>query len=190
MSEKSESDKKMFQSYMDNIKAKTGKTPDDFRALATKKGLVKNGEIVSWLKTEFGLGHGHASAIAHLIVHHGDDMVSTDDQIAVHFAGNKAEWRKTYDGLMSKIARFGADIEVEPTKTYLSLLRGRRKFAILQTTADRLDIGIKLKGVAPAGRLEAAGSWNAMVTHRLRISNPKQIDKELLAWLKQAYDAT
>jgi hypothetical protein len=45
MSEKSERDQKMFQSYLDNIKAKTGKTPDDFRALAAEKGLVKNGEI-------------------------------------------------------------------------------------------------------------------------------------------------
>lgn len=33
--------------------------------------------------------------------------------------------------------------------------------SLLQTsTAERFDIGIKLKDVAPAGRLEAAGSWN------------------------------
>ena len=62
MSEKSERDQKMFQSYLDNIQAKTGKTPDDFRALAAEKGLVKNGEIVNWLKTDYGLGHGHANA--------------------------------------------------------------------------------------------------------------------------------
>ena len=56
-----------FQAYLDNIKAKTGKTPDDFKLLATKKGLlkegVKAGEIVKWLKEEFDLGHGHAMAI-------------------------------------------------------------------------------------------------------------------------------
>jgi hypothetical protein len=59
----------------------------------------------------------------------------------------------------------------------------------VQVSVERLDIGIKLKGVAPTDRLEAAGSWNAMVTHRVRITDPKQIDKEVLAWLKQAYDA-
>ena len=53
-----------------------------------------------------------------------------------------------------------------------------------------MDIGIKLKGVAPTEQFEAAGSWNAMVTHRVRISDPKQIDAEVLAWLRQAYDAT
>ena len=56
-----------FQAYLDNIKAKTGKTPEDFTKLAEEKGLlnpgVKAGEIVSWLKKDFGLGHGHAMAI-------------------------------------------------------------------------------------------------------------------------------
>jgi hypothetical protein len=56
-----------FQAYIDNIKAKTGKTPEDFRKIAEKKGLlkpgVKAGEIVAWLKKDFELGHGHAMAI-------------------------------------------------------------------------------------------------------------------------------
>ena len=73
-----------------------------------------------------------------------------------------------------------------PTSVFL---RGSKKFAIVQVTAERLDIGIKLRGVAPTERLAAAGSWNAMVTHRVRISDPQQIDAEVLAWLKQAYYA-
>lgn len=56
-----------FQAYIDNIKAKTGKSPEDFKKLADKKGLlipgVKAGEIVKWLKEDFDLGHGHAMAI-------------------------------------------------------------------------------------------------------------------------------
>ena len=56
-----------FQAYLDNIKAKTGKSPDDFKKLAEKKGLLKEdikaGEIVKWLKEDFDLGHGHAMAI-------------------------------------------------------------------------------------------------------------------------------
>lgn len=56
-----------FQAYLDNIKAKTGKSPGDFKKLAEKKGLlkpdVKAGEIVAWLKKDFDLGHGHAMAI-------------------------------------------------------------------------------------------------------------------------------
>lgn len=56
-----------FQAYIDNIKAKTGKSPRDFIRLAKAKGLlsanVKTGQIVGWLQKDFGLGRGHAMAI-------------------------------------------------------------------------------------------------------------------------------
>jgi len=190
MSEKSEKDKKAFQSYLDNIKAKTGMTPADFRKLAKQKGLVKAGEIVAWLKKDFGLGYGQVGAIWQLIGHADDVKASPDDRLAKLFAGNKIKWRKAYDTLEKKVRKFGTDVEVAPNMTYINLCRGSKKFAIVQTTADRLDIGIKLKGIAPTEQFEAAGSWNAMVTHRVRISDPKQIDAEVLAWLRQAYDAT
>jgi hypothetical protein len=65
-----------FRAYLDNIKAKTGKGPEDFRQLAAEKGFtdgdglkagVKAGAIVQWLKEDFGLGHGHAMAIVALL---------------------------------------------------------------------------------------------------------------------------
>jgi hypothetical protein len=60
-----------FQAYIDNIRARTGKSPEDFKAIAKKKGLlkpdVKAGEIVAWLKEDFDLGRGHAMAIYHLL---------------------------------------------------------------------------------------------------------------------------
>jgi hypothetical protein len=59
-----------FQAYLDNIEAKTGKTPNDFIALSKAKGFTKDtksGEIATWLKEEFDLGHGHAMAMVHVI---------------------------------------------------------------------------------------------------------------------------
>ena len=60
-----------FQAYLDNIELKTGKTPQEFIDLARIKGFdnqdTKAGEIVTWLKTDFGLGHGHAMALVHVI---------------------------------------------------------------------------------------------------------------------------
>jgi hypothetical protein len=179
-----------FQAYLDNIKAKTGRTPEDFRALAAKKRLTQFGEVIAWLKADFGLGHGHANAIAQLVVKPDKFLAGPDVLLEGLFAGDKAKWRKAYDALASKISKFGADIKLAPNRTYINVQRGARKFALLQqSTAERFDIGIKLKGAAPAGRFEASGSWNAMVTHRVRISDPKQIDAEVLQWLKRAYEA-
>ena len=65
-----------FQAYLNNIKEKTGKGPDDFRKLAEKKGFLKDGQInpktkagdiVNWLKEDFDLGHGHSMAIYALL---------------------------------------------------------------------------------------------------------------------------
>ncbi len=65
-----------FQAYLNTIKLKTGKDPEDFRRMAEEKGFslggqlnpeTKAGEIVSWLKEEFDLGHGHAMAIYALL---------------------------------------------------------------------------------------------------------------------------
>lgn len=65
-----------FQAYLDNIQAKTGQSPDDFRAYAAKAGYldggslradIKAGAIVADLKRDFGLGHGHAMAIYALL---------------------------------------------------------------------------------------------------------------------------
>lgn len=61
-----------FQAYINNIKAKTGKSPDDFKALAEAKGFLEDGQvkatikatqITHWLKEDFDLGHGHAMAV-------------------------------------------------------------------------------------------------------------------------------
>ena len=65
-----------FQGYLNTIKEKTGKGPDDFKKLADKKGFsvkgkikpeVKAGDVVKWLKEDFALGHGHAMAIYALL---------------------------------------------------------------------------------------------------------------------------
>lgn len=56
-----------FQAYLDNIEAKTGKTPNDFVKLAQQKNLTEYKDIVAWLKADFDLGLGHARALVHVI---------------------------------------------------------------------------------------------------------------------------
>ncbi len=52
-----------YKAYIDNVKAKTGKDPEYFQTLAKEKDLGKYGELLAWLKGDFGLGRGHANAI-------------------------------------------------------------------------------------------------------------------------------
>lgn len=182
-----------YQAYLDSIKAKTGKTPAEFRALAQDKGLlepgVKAGEVVSWLKEDYGLGHGHAMAMYGAIKPADGPRQSTAEAVAAHFAGRRAGWRETYDRLIAAVAEFGSGVSAQPARSYISLLRDGKKFAIVQVTSERFDVGIKLKGTASTERLTPAGSWNAMVTHRVAVKSPGDVDPELIRWMRSAYEA-
>jgi hypothetical protein len=181
-----------YQAYLDNIKKKTGKTPDDFRSLAEKRGLlranVKAGEVLAWLKADFGLGHGHAMAIYGTLGSTDKPPPTADERLGKHFSGLRAGWQQAYRQLMTKVETFGPDVTVKPTDSYISILRSEKKFAIVQISADRIDVGIKAKNLEASRRLELSGQWNTMVTHRVRVNSAGQIDAELIGWLRTAYE--
>lgn len=56
-----------FQAYLDNVEEKTGKTPNEFIAEAKEKNLTEFKDIIAWLKKDYGLGLGHARAVAYVI---------------------------------------------------------------------------------------------------------------------------
>jgi len=183
-----EKNARAFRAYLENVQARTGLTVADFRAQAAQKGLTTHRELLAWLKTDLGLGHGHAQAVIATILNPDHGQKTADDHLTPLFAGKKAHWRPLYDTLMGHVQAFGPDVETTYSKAYVSLFRPRRFASLHPASADRFDIGLNLKGTEPAGRLEAAGSWNRMVTHRVRIADPAEVDDEVYGWLRQAYD--
>ena len=181
-----------FKAYIDNIRTKTGLSPEDFVRLAGEKGLlgpdVKTGRILEWLAEDYGLGRGHGMAIVVVLKSATAPPVAPGERMAEHFIGRKARWQQPYEDLVARVREFGPDVSVGPGGTYLSLLRKGGKFAIVQVTDERLDIGLKLNGTVADDRLEPAESWNSMVTHRLRVTDPAQLDEALVGELKQAYE--
>jgi hypothetical protein len=95
--------------------------------------------------------------------------------------------RSLHDALMAEIDALGP-YETAPKKGYLSLRR-RRQFAMIQpTTTGRIDVGLILPaGTACTDRLESAAGFNALFSHRVRLSGPAEIDGELHGWLAAAY---
>jgi len=184
-----------FQAYLDAIEQKTGKSPDEFVDLARQKGYLdpgtKAGEIIAWLKEDYGLGRGHAMALVGVFKSANDpDRRDRDERLNRIFSGKRARWRGDFDQLMERVRQFGPGVSARATDSYVSILKDEQKFAIVQFTADRMDIGVKLKGRSPSARFEDAGSWNAMVTHRARIAAAAEIDEEIVSWLRDAYSAS
>jgi len=172
-----------------NILAKTGRTSSYWVRKAKEQKLEKHGQIVKFLKTEHGITHGYANLIAHQALQSAAAYQDDSDLVAEQYTGPKADLKPIYDKLMKEIGKFGKDVEVAPKKAYVSLRR-KKQFALIQpSTKTRLDVGINLKGKPATDRLEASGSFNAMVSHRVRLESPADANKELIAWLKEAYEA-
>lgn len=182
-----------FQAYLDTITAKTGMSVDQLLTVAHDRGFdapsTKAGDVVTWLAEDYGLGRGHAMAVVRLLKEQSGPVATKNDKVDALFAGNRSRWRPSYDAVLERARSWGDDVAVAPTDTYVSLTKGGKKFAIVQPTGERLDLGIKRKGVDPSGRFEAAGGWNAMVTHRVRITGADELDDEVFVWLRAAYDA-
>lgn len=174
--------------YSASLQAKTGKDLAAWTALAKAHGETKHAALVAWLKTEHGLTHGYANTIALKARESDAASISEEDLTAQMFAGPKATVRPVYDRVIAIVRGLGDDVELAPKKGYTSLRR-KKQFGLVQpSTKDRVDLGLNLKGDAPAGRLEASGSFNAMVTHRVRLAAEADVDAEVAAWLKAAYD--
>lgn len=177
------------QNMIHNLEEKTGKPFAEWLQVARASKLTKHGEIVKFLKTEHGLTHGYANLVAHKTLGSDAAEFEGDDLIAAQYAGAKAALHPIYEALMAAVNGFGDDVEIAPKKAYVSLRRKKQFGCIQPSTATRMDVGINLKDVAPAGRLEASGSFNAMVSHRVRVTDLAEVDQELIGWLRQAYEA-
>lgn len=180
----------MAAAMIANLREKTGKALPAWLKITKAKGFAKHGEIVKYLKAEHGVTHGFANLIAHETLASGAAASSGDDLIGAQYAGAKADLKPIYDALVAAAAKFGADVEVSPKKSYVSLRRNKQ-FALIQpSTKTRVDLGLNLKGVDPDGKLEAAGSWNSMCSHRIRLEKKSDVNAAVKKWLKQAYAAS
>lgn len=185
------SPEEMAASMIANMPEKTGKSLQQWLAIAKKSGGTKHGEIVKALKTDHGLTHGYANLVAHKLLKSdaGSKADGGTDLVAAQYSGAKADLKPIYDAVIKAVSAFGKDVEVSPKKSYVSLRRNKQ-FALVQpSTKTRVDLGINLKGEAAAGKLEESGSFNAMVSHRVRLEKPADVDKQVKAWLKKAYSA-
>ena len=185
----STSPEEMLNSMVANMPEKTGQSLEQWFVALKSAGLKKHGEIMKWLKGEQGLTHGYANTIAILYRRAAEGApASEDDLVAAQYAGPKADLRPIYDKLIAGIQAFGGDVEIAPKKAYVSLRR-KKQFGLIQpSTKTRVDLGINSKSLSASGALEESGSFNSMVSHRVRLSSPDDVNEDVLAWLRSAYD--
>lgn len=181
---------KALQTQLANIETRTGKTHKQLFAVLKKAGLAKHGEMVKFLKDELSMGHGDANTLVHVYRAQAEAKpVSApgSDPLDAIYQGAKEPLRVLHDAVMAKIEKLG-EFEVAPKKAYLSLRRKKQFAMVGPGTKGRLEIGINWKDGEGTDRLVAQKA-GGMCHFKVWLTKKSEVDKELLGWLKQAFDA-
>jgi Domain of unknown function (DUF5655) len=142
----------------------------------------------AWLK-EQGLHGNHAGAVLWWKKNGAAIEAGGEPLVDRQYAG-KENLRPVYDRLAGFIGGLGDDVEPGPRGTYVSFGRPKQ-FALVQpSTKTRVDLGLRLPGASGSDRLLDAGSFGSgNITHKVALASPDEVDAELEAWLRDAYEA-
>jgi len=177
---------KATQTQLANIEQRTGKSFAQLARIIKASGLEKHGEIVSMLKQDLGMGHGDANTLVH-VVRNAAAPASGGDVLDSIYAGPKAHLRPIHDAVMKAIGTFGP-FDIAPKKGYVSL-RGKKQFAMVgPATNTQVEIGLNMKGVKGSARL-VEQKPGGMCQYKVRVSDRKEVDDQLIGWMRAAYDS-
>jgi hypothetical protein len=149
------------------------------------------------LKTEYGLGTNTASWLAAQAHGKGTEtgdpdayLNAAERYVETMFAGGKAQLRPIYDALLKLGLGVGKDVKACPCQTIVPLYRNHVFAQIKPTTRTRIDFGLALGDTKAKGRLIDTGGFakKDRITHRFEITSLKDIDAEVMRWLKVAYE--
>lgn len=178
---------KAASTMIENLKDKTGHSLDEWRVLISKQRFSKHGEIVKFLKEEHKVTHGYASEIAlKVLASDAASATDTDGLVDGQYKG-KEHLKPYYEKLIAEIQKFGGELEIAPKKTYVSLKRKKQFIILNPASKTRFEIGFNLKGVEPKGKLEAEKP-NGICSHKINLAAITEIDKEVMDWIKMAFD--
>jgi len=189
----------MVQKWVRELKEKTGRSLEEWRALIKKEGPSTEAERRDWLKKKHGLGTNSANWLAERSVGKGgvEDtpeayLRTAEKYVEEMFAGGKAGLRPIYEGLLKLGLGIGSEAKACPCKTIVPLYRNHVFAQIKPTTQTRIDLGfcfLKSGKNPPKRFIDTGGAKKGdRITHRVEITSPSQIDAEVKRWLRTAYD--
>jgi hypothetical protein len=168
------------------LEARTGAGVDEWVARIRKARPASETELRTWLGARGVTGYAQQLLVMETFGYPDFVLATADALIAAQYE-DRRHLRPIFDAVVAAAETFG-EVTVQARKTYVSLVGPRRTFARLQaTTRQRLDLGLRIAGQKPGGRLEAS-SIHPTMPLRIVLTTPDDLDAEAAAWLQRAYD--
>lgn len=184
-----EQQKKWFASVREGLERDTGKTLDQWAKIAKKCPETKPKARADWLRANYGLGVNRAATV--LDAAFGGETMGWDNPEALVAAlWKNPDQLKIHDALVSHVSKMKGGI-VGEKKSFTGFSRNYQ-FAAARPTKDgvRLGIAVDPKSSKRLGPPKKNEGWSDRNKSVLVLTSAKDIDTELKALLKAAFDAS
>jgi hypothetical protein len=192
-------------SMIRNLEARTGLCLDEWIEITAAECPALSGtgedapdpasashrEVRRWLTSRYRLGPKTAWLIAAVALRHlGGVDPSQDEMVDEQYLGRYAPLRPVYDAIAFAARQLGDDVEIRPALTHVTLARGNT-FAIVKPRLRSVRLGLRLPDgpAEPSERLIARPWMKGRVTHTVDLASIAEVDGEVQAWMRQAYQA-
>jgi len=185
------------QKWIEELPVKTGRSLEEWIALARKAGLPTEKERREWLKREHKLGTNAAAWIAERVDGKGTEEDSREAYlqtatrwVEAQYSEPRAALRPLYEQLLALGFSLGRDVKACPCKTMVPFYRHHVFAQIKPATNTRIDLGFALGNMKTPKRLLDTGGFakKDRITRRIEIRSKADIDDEVKRWLKTAYE--
>jgi hypothetical protein len=168
------------------LEKQTGEGVDSWNRRIRRKRFADDRSLRSWLTMQGVTGYAQSLLVMERFGYPDFLLASGAELIDGQYA-DRPQLRPILDAILGAATGLG-EIVIQVRKTYVSLVSPRRTFARVQpTTRTRLDLGLRLDGQKPGGRLRPSRIHQTMKL-QISLTGPDEVDAEVLGWLKRAFE--
>jgi len=168
------------------LEERTGEGVGIWNRRIQSEGFPDEKSLRAWLTKQGVSGYAQSLLVMERFGYPDFFLASADELIEGQYA-DRPQLRPIFDAIIDAAAGLG-EVTIQTRKTYVSLVTPRRTFARVQpTTRTRVDLGLRLEGQKPGGRLQPS-KINETMQIQISLTAPEQVDDEVLEWLQKAYD--
>lgn len=167
------------------LERQTGEGVDAWNRRIRRQRPADERALRAWLASRGIAGYAQSLLVMERFGYPDYVLASADQLVDAQYA-DRPQLRPIYAAVTEAANALG-EVIIQARKTYVSLVSPRRTFARVQpATKTRVDLGLRLDGQKPRGRLQPS---NIHETMRLQVglTAPDQVDAEVLEWLRRAY---
>ncbi|MHB8112756.1 MAG: DUF5655 domain-containing protein [Bellilinea sp.] len=165
---------------------RTGEDVAAWNQRVHREGFTSEQTLRAWLARLGVTGYAQSLLVMERFGYPGFLLASAEELIDGQYA-DRPQLRPIFDAVITAAAAIG-NVIIQARKTYVSLVTPRRTFARVQpTTKNRIDLGLRLAGQKPFGRLQPSKIHESMPL-QISLASSDEVDAEVLDWLQQAYD--